>query len=68
MSARGLIAKPTTRKVMVHIRVFLYQGYDIRFYCEAHCSFIVVCEQLIVCVQYIKSCLIVESTKRRRHV
>ena len=34
MSARGLVAKPTTRQVMVHIRVFLYQGYDIRFYCE----------------------------------
>jgi hypothetical protein len=32
-------------------------------------SFIVVCEQLIVCVQYIKSCLIVDvMSKRRRHV
>ena len=31
MSARGLVAKPTTRQVIVHIRVFLYQGYDIRF-------------------------------------
>jgi len=32
-------------------------------------SFIVVCEQLIVCVQYLKSCLIVDvMSKRRRHV
>ena len=32
-------------------------------------SFIVVCEQLIVCVYNIKSCLIVDVTyKRRRHV
>ena len=38
MSARGLVTKPTTRQEMVHIRVFLYQGYDIHFYCgEAHC-------------------------------
>jgi hypothetical protein len=36
MSARGLFAKPTTRQVMVYICVFLYQGYDILFYCEAH--------------------------------
>jgi hypothetical protein len=38
MSARGLLAKPTTRQVMVYICVFLYQGYDILFYCEAHCT------------------------------
>ena len=38
MSARGLLAKPTTRQVMVYIRVFLYQGYDILFYREAHCT------------------------------
>ncbi len=33
-------------------------------------SFIVVCEQLIVCVQYIKSCLIIVDvmSKRRCHV
>jgi hypothetical protein len=37
MSARGLLAKPTTRQVMVYICVFLYQGYDILFYREAHC-------------------------------
>ncbi len=23
---------------MVYIRIFLYQGYDILFYCEAHCT------------------------------
>jgi hypothetical protein len=38
MSARGLLAKPRTRQVMVYICVFLYQGYDILFYCEAHCT------------------------------
>ena len=38
MSARGLLAKPTTRQVMVYICVFLYQGYDILFYREAHCT------------------------------
>ena len=37
MSARGLLAKPATRQVMVYICVFLYQGYDILFYREAHC-------------------------------
>jgi hypothetical protein len=26
-SARGLLAKPMTRQVMVHIRFFMYQGY-----------------------------------------
>jgi hypothetical protein len=31
------------------------------------CSFIVVFEQLIVCVQYIKSCLIVDVTSNPRH-
>ena len=32
-------------------------------------SFIVVCKQLIVCVQYIKSCLIVDvMSKHRRHI
>ena len=36
MSARGLLAKPTTRQVMVYICVFLYQGYGILFYPEAH--------------------------------
>ena len=46
MSARGLVTKPTTRQEMVHIRVFLYQDYDIRFYCEAglhHASFATKC-------------------------
>jgi hypothetical protein len=38
MSARGLLAKPTTRQVMVYICVFLYQGYDILFYRGAHCT------------------------------
>jgi hypothetical protein len=37
-SASGLLAKPTTRQVMVYIRFFLYQGYDILFYREAHCK------------------------------
>ena len=37
MSARGLLAKPTTRQVIVYICVFLYQGYDILFYREAQC-------------------------------
>jgi hypothetical protein len=37
-SASGLLAKPTTRHVMVYIRFFLYQGYDILFYREAHCT------------------------------
>jgi hypothetical protein len=40
-SARGLLAKPTTKQVMVYICFFLYQGYDILFYREAHCSKIV---------------------------
>ena len=39
--ARGLLAKPTTRQVMVYIRFVLYQGYDILFYCEAHCTVVV---------------------------
>ena len=51
-----------------YIRFFGFQGYDIPVSGEAHCSFIVVCEQLIVCVQYVESCLIVGVTsKRRRH-
>ena len=37
MSARGLLAKPKTRQVIVYICVFLYQGYDILFYREAQC-------------------------------
>jgi hypothetical protein len=37
-SARGLLAKPTTKQVMVYIRFFLYQGYDILFFGEAHCK------------------------------
>jgi hypothetical protein len=35
-SARGLLAKPTTRQVMVYIRFYLYQGFDILFYRGAH--------------------------------
>jgi hypothetical protein len=37
-SARGLLAKPTIRQVMVYIGFFLYQGYGILFYREAHCT------------------------------
>ena len=40
-SARGLLAKPMTKQVMVYIRFFLYQGYDILFFGEAHCITIV---------------------------
>ena len=53
MSVRGLVAKPTTRQVMVHIRMFLYQGYDIRFYCEAHCRLVPVPTILYVIPIYI---------------
>ena len=28
-SARGLLAKPTTRQVMAHIQFFMYQGYKV---------------------------------------
>jgi hypothetical protein len=44
-SARGLLAKPTTRQVMVYIRFFLYQGYDILFFREAHCMYHVDCRE-----------------------
>ncbi len=37
-SARGLLAKPTNRPVILYIRFFMYQGYDILFFREAHCS------------------------------
>jgi hypothetical protein len=36
-SARGLLAEPTTRQVMAHIRNFMYQGYKSRKNCKPSC-------------------------------
>ncbi len=34
---RVLLAKPTNRQVIVYIQFFMYGGYDILLFCEAHC-------------------------------
>ncbi len=31
-SARGLLTKPTNRLVIIYIRFFMYQGYEILFF------------------------------------
>jgi hypothetical protein len=37
-SARGLLAKPTNRPVIIYIRFFMYESYDIRKNRKANCS------------------------------
>ncbi len=36
-SARGLLAKPTNRPVIIYIRFFMYESYDLWKIRKAHC-------------------------------
>ncbi len=53
----GLLAKPTTRQVMVHIRFFIYQGYKKWKNCKSSCTIFLVWGVLLTKVKVVHTTL-----------